>query len=145
MKVRSSRVPKRFNPRGFTLIELMIVVAVIGILAAVAYPSYTNYVVRSNRSAAQAFMMDIASREKQYFLDARQYLAINADSGFTALGISIPREVSNFYDVRVPSATVTTSPPAFRVTATPKAGTRQAPDGALALTHDGQKSPPEKW
>lgn len=143
MNVRSSRM--QVNARGFSLIELMIVVAVIGILAAVAYPSYTNYVIKSNRSAAQAFMMDIANREKQYFLDARQYLAIDADSGFTTLNMSIPNEVSGFYDIRVPSATVTTSPPAFSVTATPKTGTRQVPDGALTLTHDGQKSPPDKW
>lgn len=145
MKVRNSRVSKRVNEWGFTLIELMIVIAVIGILAAVAYPSYTSYVIKSNRSAAQAFMMDIANREKQYFLDARAYLAVDADSDFATLNMSIPPEVSGFYDVRVPSGTVTTSPPAFSVTATPKAGTRQEPDGALTLTHDGQKSPSDKW
>ena len=58
---------------GFSLIELMIAVVIVGVLAAVAFPSYQNYIVKSNRAAAQAFMVDAASREKQYLLDARSY------------------------------------------------------------------------
>ena len=50
---------------GFTLIELVITIAVVGILAAIALPSYQQYVIRSKRSAAQAQMMDIANREQQ--------------------------------------------------------------------------------
>jgi prepilin-type N-terminal cleavage/methylation domain-containing protein len=60
---------------GFTLIELMITVAVVAILATVAVPSYTQYVVRANRSAVQRFMLDVANREEQFMLDARQYRA----------------------------------------------------------------------
>ncbi|MFZ3127492.1 MAG: prepilin-type N-terminal cleavage/methylation domain-containing protein, partial [Rhodoferax sp.] len=58
---------------GFTLIELMITVAVIGILAAVAFPSYTQYIVRANRSAAESFMFTVANRQEQSMLNARSY------------------------------------------------------------------------
>ena len=57
---------------GFTLIELMITVAVIAILAAVAYPSYQDHIRRGVRSQGQQFLMDIAQRQEQFFLDQRQ-------------------------------------------------------------------------
>ena len=52
--------------KGFTLIELMIVVAIIGILAAIAYPSYQEYVRRTKRTDAQADMMELANRLQRY-------------------------------------------------------------------------------
>ena len=55
----------RNRVRGFTLIELMIAVAIIGILVAVAYPSYQGQVRKANRAAAQQFMLDVAMREQQ--------------------------------------------------------------------------------
>ena len=64
---------------GFTLIELMIVVAVISILGAIAYPSYTKYTARARRSDAQQLMQEISLKEGQYILDARTYtVALNS-------------------------------------------------------------------
>jgi type IV pilus assembly protein PilE len=83
---RSRRLPagSRGRAAGFTLIELMIVVAVIGILAAVAYPLYTDYVQRSRITEATAALNDMRVRMEQYFQDHRTY----ADAG--ACGVADP-------------------------------------------------------
>jgi type IV pilus assembly protein PilE len=127
---------------GFTLIELVIAVAVIAILAAVAYPSYTRHVARSHRSQAQGYLMRVAQRQQQFFLDSRDYAAQAAI--FSAE--PVPAEVAEQYQVAVGPATPTT-PPTFIVTATPRAGSLQAAyrEPALSIAQDGSKSPSGAW
>jgi type IV pilus assembly protein PilE len=131
--------------RGFTLIELMITVAVIGILAAVAYPSYTQYIVRANRSAAQSFMYSVANKQEQYMLDARTYAG-----ALSELNVSVPTEVSSKYTITLrctmPVATGTCTAavgtPAYVITGTP-IGTQLANDakcGTLTLNQLGTKT-----
>lgn len=67
--------------QGFTLIEVMIVVAIIGILAAIAYPSYDEYVKRGNRTEGQAFLSDVAARQERYFSQNNAYITANANLG----------------------------------------------------------------
>lgn len=123
--------------KGFSLIEVMVVVAIIGILAAIAMPSYQSYVVKGNRAAAQAFMMDVASREKQYLLDARAYT-----NSLVTLGVTAPTEVSrNYSNITI---TVGAVPPTFTITATPTSA-QQTSDGVLTLSSDGAKTPAAKW
>ena len=131
---------------GFTLIELMITVAVVAILATVAVPSYTQYVVRANRSAMQRFMLDVANREEQFMLDARQYRAAANNGEFDdadKLNMGIPSDVSNYYNMQV--TLVAGPPPGYTITATPIAGTMQAGDVTLTLNNTGVKTPADKW
>ena len=60
---------------GFTLVELLIAVAIVGILAAVAFPSYTDFVARSNRTEAQRELLRIANMQEQFYVDTRAYTA----------------------------------------------------------------------
>ena len=128
--------------RGFTLIELMIALAVIGILAAVAFPSYKYQVKKSRRAAAQAQMMDIANREQQYLLANRSYAAQNDSSSATTFesstGYSLPSEVSTDYTYKVEIAS---SPATFTITFTPKSTSPLNGDGYLTLDSNGTK----KW
>jgi type IV pilus assembly protein PilE len=134
-----SHVVRKQATTGFTLIEVMIVVGIIGILAAIAYPSYQNYVIRSKRAAAQQAMLQIASRQEQYLLDALQYTATIGAGG---LNFTVPSEVSDAYNVTV-AVDNTAAPPEFTITAAPIGS--QASDGSLTLDNLGQKTPADKW
>lgn len=120
---------------GFTLVELMIAVAIIGILASIAIPSYVEYVKKGRRASAQSHLMEIAQREQQYLLDARTYA-----SSLTTLGVTTPADVANYYTIQVD---VADTPPSFTITATAQ-GT-QTSDGNLTLDSTGVKTPASKW
>lgn len=68
---------------GFTLIELMIVVVVIGILSAIAFPSYSAYVLRAQRAAAKTVLLDLASQQESHFADRKRYA-----TSLSALGLA---------------------------------------------------------
>ncbi|WP_346469149.1 type IV pilin protein [Pseudoalteromonas phenolica] len=99
--------------KGFTLLEMLIVVAIAGILASVAYPQYTEYVIRAARSDAMVLLLDAANKQEQYYADNRSY------AGDLSL-INIPSTSENGYfniTVEVPDAGTS-----FTLTATAAAG-----------------------
>lgn len=138
------------SEQGFTLIELMVVLAIVGIIAAIAYPSYLQYVTKSNRSAAESYMLSVSNKEEQYMLDMRQYFSAPLTSSactniltgapLASLGITPSNNVSQNYSMDI-CADNTTTPFTYTITATP-IGSQQTNDtkcGTLTLKQDGTK------
>ena len=124
--------------RGFTLIELMIAVAIVAIVAMIAIPSYTAQMVKGRRSSAEAVLLDIAQRQQQYLLDVRGYAP-----NWATLNTTIPVNVSNYYTIAIVEAAG--PPPTFTASATPLAGTAQAGDVVLTIDNTGVKTPAGTW
>jgi type IV pilus assembly protein PilE len=123
---------------GFSLIELMVAVAIIAIMTAFAIPAFGQYLVRSNRAAAQAHLLDLAQGQQQYLLDNRAYAATLSE-----LGIATPATVASRYTITLH---IVAGPPAiFVVTATPLAGSVQQGDPALTIDSAGSKTPAALW
>ena len=88
---------RQFAPRyqqGITLMELMIVVAIVGILAGVAFPAYKAYVDRAKRSEGKVFLMEIAARQERYYFDNNSYASDAQDLGY---GSSTPKSDEEHY------------------------------------------------
>lgn len=138
---------RRTRNRGFTLMDVMITVAIVGILAAIALPSYFSYIVRTNRSQAKQFLEDVANHQEQYRLDARSYTTTIGSGG---LNMVTPSDVGANY-----TFTAATSgndcngnavvAPAYVLTATPTSTGTQSSDGNLCLDSGGNKTPTAKW
>ncbi|NMT65520.1 type IV pilin protein [Marinobacter orientalis] len=122
---------------GFTLIELMIVVAIIGIIAAIAYPNYTDYVDRARRSDAQGALMGLAAAMERHYATNNSYLGA-ASGGDTGAPAIYPDEApldgnNKYYDLTIQSATASS----FTLRAAPKGA--QAGDGWLELDSTGAR------
>ena len=125
--------PAHATGRGFTLIEMVVVMAIIAILASIAIPNYSEYVMRSNPSAAQAFIADVASRQAQFFLDRRTYATTTA-----ALNLTPSADLAARYAVAI---NVVAGPPlAYTATATPIGPQLRDRCGAMAIDQAGNKT-----
>lgn len=81
---------------GFTFIELIIVVAIVSILAAVAVPAYNNYVIEGRRAEGKAFAMDIAARQERHYTQFGEYT-----NKFSELGMTTNTSENNLYNARL--------------------------------------------
>jgi type IV pilus assembly protein PilE len=108
--------------RGFTLIELMITVAIVAILATIAAATYSSEVQKSRRTDARTALLDLAGREEKLFSVTNAYSALPSDLGYAAVGVPWPITVgSGYYQVTVvtpdPAQPALTS--SYSITATP--------------------------
>ena len=138
-------LPRRSG--GFTLIELMIVVAVIAIIAAIGYPSYINSVVKTKRAAAEGCMSEYATYMERFYTQNLRYDKDTAGIDNPALGNAAtlkldcagPKNSGADYDIAVAAPTQST----YTITATPTGAqlSRDTTCGALSLDQSGTKTP----
>jgi len=123
---------------GFTLIEVMIVVAIVGILSAIAYPSYQQHVRSSRRADAQAALLELAQFMERRFTENNGYDL--APAGLDALDTlsftQSPRDGTAVYNLTLTAVAANT----FTLQAAPIAGGRQVGDGNMQLAETGAKS-----
>jgi len=156
-------VSGRLRNRGFSLMELMIALVVIGILMSISMPAYREYMIRANQAAAKAVLMDVSSRQEQYLVKAGRFTCSNpatvppdsdsdqaptcthlvsSDGALALLRYTIPTEVIQNFDITLTAGTLPATYsvvamrglPTFRVSASGKAGTIQAGSPAAGAT-----------
>lgn len=122
--------------QGFSLIELMIVVAIIGILSAIAIPAYGGYVERTHRSIAKATLHELANFMERYYTANGRYVDASSNAPTLPYAQS-PSDTSAVYSVALVA-----SASGYTLTATPIVGGRMDGDkcGALALQANGIKT-----
>lgn len=118
---------KASSMRGFTLIELMVAVAILGIIASIAVPSYFEHVKRTARTEAITSLLDAANKQEQYYVDNRQYT-----NSLTDLGVTSSTE-NGFYQIAVE---VNNAEGTFEFTATPKSGPPKQDEECTELSID---------
>lgn len=123
--------------KGFTLLELMIVVAVVAILSAIAYPAYQKYVLRSKRGEAKAALVELAQYMERNYTESNAYNKLGSGAAFTAASLpysQVPKSGTVNYNITFDTLTAS----AFTLKATPTGGQTADECGSLTVNQLGQ-------
>ena len=139
MHIRSIGMAFR-QQRGITLLELMIVVGIIAVVSAFAYPSYTQYIVNTKRAVATSVILQVADRQQQFFIDNKQFTDDMTDLGFAADPLILKDDGTDtnaadgdaVYSISLASAATTT----YTITAAPLHGQATRDTHCASLTLD---------
>jgi type IV pilus assembly protein PilE len=127
-------MPMQRRARGFTLIELMVVVTIVGILAAVAIPSYIQYIARGNRSEARAMLLDASAWMQRRFTESNAY---PLPAALPASFATVPTSGAARYNVTLDAAS---NAAAFTLVATPTGSMTGDDCGVLTLNNFGART-----
>jgi type IV pilus assembly protein PilE len=132
------------STNGFTLIELMIVVMIIGVLMGIGLPSYRDYVLRSHRTDAQSSLIDIAARQERFVAQRNTYAALISPANGLNMGRTTSAE--GYYDLTVAACGGGTIATCYLITAT-ATGSQASDTECAAITYDsvGAKGPAACW
>ncbi len=147
--MKSHITPKQAGGRarqtGVTLIEMMVVVVILSIIAAYAYPSYTQFIIRAKRGAGTSMLLQVANQQQQFFMNNKRYASTFTEMGFPAATFMITDDGSycadgdmdRVYNLSLSNTTATT----YTVTATPmlRQAAKDTACANLTLTHTGLK------
>jgi type IV pilus assembly protein PilE len=141
MNARFSKRKCLTGARGFTLMEVIIVVTMLAILAAIAIPNYSEYIRRGHRAAAQEYLISLAARQVQYYLDRRAFAESDVcppvSPATTCLNATPPTGLANRYTIAIAAAA---GPPAtFTITATPTGSQTGERCGNLTIDQTGAR------